>query len=711
MKYCRLLVFALLWQLLGVSPKNICAQQLDSLSTQVLFSMTLDELMDVNIVSATQTEQSLLEAPSVMSIITKEQLREGQYRSVAEALEFVAGLDVLTDHFQPNIGIRGVNGGLRSYSRLMKVMIDNQPVTFSYNANNYLGPSLIPITAIEKIEIIRGPNSAIYGENAFLGVINIITKQNAANYNGTYQHSVGSIAKNSNYQLSTSLFTEGKYLDVHLSAQVGKYDLAGLNPIDIPNRETQSVATTNGEHSPTSFLLKMKHENPVLGKLIFSTHTQIIDSYCEFCDWSPLTHNNRLSFHNAQHRIRWSKSINKQLTTEATIGYQMGFPRNVEKLDSDSDPNNWIVREGRHDGWILSAIAKYYLGENNTFNLGIDFNYDDYEIFRFYTENTNGSRSLNPGGTKEQVDFQNIGFHAQSIFHPGSTFNMGWLTPLTITAGLRYDIHNIYADVFNYRLAGVYKISSKLSAKLMFGTSFNPPSAYQLYTNPITPGGIVGNPALKPEKAQTIEFAIQGRVGNKHYFQGTLFSTRIKNKVEFLLPYGVTQNITAANVSQINAPGLELEWTYYWKHIRTSASYSFQHAMVEKTTPLFGDIRIATDLYPKHQFKVKELIEWESIQSSFLAEGKFISQRIASETNSFYNNPTSYHIDRYKLDAYVLINLTFTNKSLELIRNKPTYLSLKIKNLFNSSYSYPGFIGYDIPGLERSFYFVFQQYF
>ncbi len=708
----RHLIFLLLAStLLLCNIRTGLAQQVDSLSTQALFSMSLNELMEVNIVSSTRQEQTLLEAPSVMSVITKEQLREGQYRTVAEALEFIAGLDVITDHFQPNVGIRGVHGGLRSYSRLMKVMIDGNSVSFAYDANNYLGASLIPMTAIEKIEIIRGPNSAIYGENAFLGVINIITKDSKASYNGTYQLSAGAIEENSNYQLSSSLFTEGKFLKVNLSAQVGKYDLAGLEPVSIPhNSPTQQKATT-GERSPTSFYLKMSYEDKTLGKLTLNAHTQILDNYFEFCDWAPLSHNNRISIYNGQHTLQWEKQISTNWHSEASLGYHLGKPRNTERIDGDSNPQDWVVRKGRHDGWHLNMNNTWAINKDNSVSIGADYNYDDYQIFSYYTINANGSQTLNPGSNKRDVAFSNFGFHAQAILHPYTFIEQSWIEPLSITAGVRFDLHNIYGDVLNYRLAGVYKIAPKMSAKLMFGTSFNPPSAYQLYTNYIEPGGIVGNPDLKPEKAKTFEIALQGQLGKNHYFQGTLFSTQIENKVEFLLPYGLVQNISAANVARIHAPGMELEWTYYWQNIKTTASYSYQHAMVEKRTPLLGEIRVATDLYPQHQIKLKELYEWETFKSTFLLEGIYVARRIASETNNFYYNTIGYNTNRYSLDPYIKINLAFTNKSLELIPNKPTYLSLKVKNLLNTRYAYPGFVGFDIPGLGRSFYFVFQQYF
>lgn len=152
------------------------AQQPDSVSAQKLFDLSLEDLMNIEIVSATQKAQNITEAPSVITLITSTQIKERGYLSVAEALNSIAGIDIIKDHYQPNAGIRGVNGGLRSWSRLFKVMVDGQSMSLRSNSDNYLDASFIPIEAIDKIEIIRGPNSALYGKNAFLGVINIITK-------------------------------------------------------------------------------------------------------------------------------------------------------------------------------------------------------------------------------------------------------------------------------------------------------------------------------------------------------------------------------------------------------------------------------------------------------------------------------------------------------------------------------------------------------
>jgi outer membrane receptor for ferrienterochelin and colicins len=139
--------------------------------------MDLDQLLSIPIVSATQTEMRIVDAPSVISVLTRTELVERGYQSVAEALQHTVGFYIVDDHIVPNAAVRGISGGLRSESGLLKVMIDSRPVSFRPTGGHWLGPELVPLSAVDRIEILRGPASAVYGADAFLGVVNIITRK------------------------------------------------------------------------------------------------------------------------------------------------------------------------------------------------------------------------------------------------------------------------------------------------------------------------------------------------------------------------------------------------------------------------------------------------------------------------------------------------------------------------------------------------------
>jgi len=139
--------------------------------------LSLEELLDVKVVSAVQRTLQISEAPSVVRVITAGEIEKRGYRSIGEALISVPGIYVSNDYIGYDLNIRGINGGMRSWGRLIKLLIDGHPAGFRYNGMNFLGPELIPIEAVQRIEIMLGSGATMYGPHAYLGVINVITKE------------------------------------------------------------------------------------------------------------------------------------------------------------------------------------------------------------------------------------------------------------------------------------------------------------------------------------------------------------------------------------------------------------------------------------------------------------------------------------------------------------------------------------------------------
>ena len=97
------------------------------------------------------------DAPAVVTVVTREEIRRGGYRTVAAALEMIPGFAVNTDHVLFNAGLRGISGGIRGGSRHLKVLVDGVPVSFLPDAWNFLGPEFLPISAVERIEVVTRP--------------------------------------------------------------------------------------------------------------------------------------------------------------------------------------------------------------------------------------------------------------------------------------------------------------------------------------------------------------------------------------------------------------------------------------------------------------------------------------------------------------------------------------------------------------------------
>ena len=138
-------------------------------------ALDLVSLMSIEVTSASKKSQTIAQAPAVIDTISAAEIREKGFTSVAQALRSLPGFLVTTDHVVPNVAVRGIHGGFRASSRILKVMVNGAPIAFRSTSENLLGPELIPIEAVAAIEVIRGPASALYGANAFLGIVNIIT--------------------------------------------------------------------------------------------------------------------------------------------------------------------------------------------------------------------------------------------------------------------------------------------------------------------------------------------------------------------------------------------------------------------------------------------------------------------------------------------------------------------------------------------------------
>ncbi|PLX12018.1 MAG: hypothetical protein C0597_14185 [Marinilabiliales bacterium] len=552
----------------------------------------------------------------------------------------------------------------------------------------------------------------MYGSNAFLGVINIITKSGSKLENASISHFLAGVNDNSSFGLSTVWGGKRDKFDFLFASSYSQIDYSGITIKNIPGRNiyTSNDISKKNESNPLAIFAKLSYEDEKFGKVTLDGTQQIINSYADFLDWGALTHNNNMSILNTYERISYEKDILDNLSTSVTLAHSSGKPLKNEILDTDTDPTEWIEREVSYNSYDITSNLSYNFDEINNISLGIDYTTDHHDHQKFYTVNNSGTRILNPGGTDGIKDFNNLGIYLQMIFNASEFFNVNILKDLTLTAGYRYDYHNIYGDVLTYRLAAVYHISEDLSTKIMYGTSFNAPSSVQLYSNYISPGGIVGNPLLKPEKAKTLEWALMGKIIESVNFNTNIFYTEIDDKIEYLLPYGQITNITAENVSNIYSAGFEAELNASLYQNTAYLNYSYQKSILEKTDPLLQEIRVNTALYPNHMIKFGDIYHLPKYFVNINLEGKYLSSRIASDQNNFIYDPINYSTRRYELDPYLILDLTISSANLKIFENSKTKISFKITNLLDTKIVYPGFNNYDIPGIGRSFYFRFTQY-
>jgi iron complex outermembrane receptor protein len=700
----RLLAFALAGWLLTAPA---LAQEAPAIGHEAEFS--LDDFLSGSVVSATKTAQTLREAPAIIEAISERDIRERHYRSVGEALRTVPGFSVLYDYFNYNVGVRGINGGLRAWSRIIKVMINNQPVALRTDASNFLGPELIPMDMVKRIEIIRGPGSALYGADAYLGVINIVTKNGEDLSGGQVTLSGNSVARGAGGgSVSLGQFGEafGQTYDVALSGFLGQADRSGLTIADTsPLRSSFDGQTTNGDlNRPRSAYGSLAFGDESLGTFSVSGNYQHADSGGKFLDWSIgqrlLDSQNLLSIDNMFVRGNYDRNLTDQLHLAIGSAYVRGGPTPEDRLDVGK-PYYFQQRKSGYDGIDLNGELRLSLSERDSLSLGTDYSYTNqriqstYNLFREdFGANKRGDELLE-GTDLGSRPFRNVGVYAQGIYYP--------LDQLGLTGNVRYDNHNIYGNVLNYRGGVVYLWNDALASKLLYGTSFKAPAPLQLFSSPIVTGDIIGNEHLKPERAQTIESELSWIISRNLVASTNAYFTQVTDMVMFTRSGA---NAVASNVASASTLGLEGSLRWQWEFLR-----GFVNGAVQHTTTRGGDDGIFQSLDPR-----SELFPTSTMNAGVVAplpwlpvdlylEGRFVSGMRPSESNFVRNSGIDYEVP-----ANFLLDLGATSRDWRLF-GLPLRLAGKVTNLLDQRAVYPGFAGIDIPVERLAFHLTASQQF
>ena len=229
----------------------------------------------------TKSKQKTSETPSILSLITKQDIEDNGYNSIPEALNSIPGFYMTYDNYNYNLSIRGINGGIRGWNRVLKIMINGKNIAMSSDSTTLLGPETIPMELVEQIEIIRGPASALYGPNAFLGAINIITKSENSD-TITAKISSSATKRFIDDSTGTAYVTEGYQANISASKKMGIFDVnLGLTTSN-ENRSGQSI-------SDTSPLTDPNHSDYSTIDKFYSTNDNSKSISSKACKYSSLT--------------------------------------------------------------------------------------------------------------------------------------------------------------------------------------------------------------------------------------------------------------------------------------------------------------------------------------------------------------------------------------------------------------------------------------
>ena len=681
----------------------------------------LEDILHGTVVTASggvEEERSITSAN--VFVITSDEIAIHGWRSLTEVLAQVPGLYVVDDLAQPSVGVRGVTPGLRGGTRIVKLMINGHMVSYRPDLTAFIGPELIPIEAVERVEVAKGPLSALYGANAFLATVNVITRKPEEGVHAEAAgraHVLGSSGGGGGSGV-ISLGKQGATLLIAASGdQIDRSGLslsqtfAGQNPTD-PLFSRQS---TNDLALPVSLFAQLSLTSEKLGTLVLEGGFQNHDTKGEFQINSLLTHRTRLAAYNLWTNARYLREWRK-LAFSINLGYSRGRPT-PDQQSTLSGANGPVYQYNfrSHEGYdAISTGAELSwtpLGTRLSFKLGMDFDYS-FEKVLFYTQTTNQAEgSLHPGDqidlippdAARRIEAYQVGAYLQVTSIPAPVKLPG----LHLTGNARVD-KIAYGSVdfptqFSWRAAIAYRWKHNWVTKLIGGHAFQTPSSVLLFSrggfgsvNNVIGSALVGN-QLKPQTVDSVEAVVSGLLFGHLAVEVAGYFQEIGDKIEFLRN---GNSFIATNRGIRRSTGVELvaSATHRWFtfYLRGSFDWGLDTGeAAQNPSPQYPSLMGLTGI----DVHLPRIYLHGNVQL------RVVGPRGGSQSNIYLNNNVVYTLPTYASLDVTLSTVGWTPFGAGHV----TRLLFAMRNLVGEQHFEAGFSGYDIPTVGRSFMIELKQ--
>ena len=480
------------------------------------------ELEDT-VVTAERRPTKKMETPANTTVITAREIEDNHYQSVDEAIGHVNGVSIVR-----------MGGGLRSYVRIngddrVVIMIDGQKLnddqgsaSGKFSADLNMIPS---IDNIQRIEIVKGGSSALYGSDAVGGVINIITK-NAVKNETKVDINTGSWGSH-NYTLST----QGKENDFSWFITGG---LQKRGHFDY-KFDGNSPTMENSDYNNNSFSMKLKNRFSDANSLVVSYNHKSVDSGLYDCFGStsslPSSYGNRLQENFNNYAVTWNYNEDKDVPAYIRFFYNektinMGGQDPITYAVLQHAPMyNRVMGIDTQRGWKLSNKHALVTGSE--------------------WHQSNSSNSLNG---YEDRKLTNISLFVQDTWK----FADKW----TLVPGMRMDSHSAFGTHWSPKVAINYLADADTQVYASWGRVFKAPTADDLYYNA---GGMYGNPDLQAETGYTATIGMNHNFNEKTSVGISFFQSRLNDAIAWLNIPG-TWDYRATNLEEEKRQGMELSF-------------------------------------------------------------------------------------------------------------------------------------------------------
>jgi iron complex outermembrane receptor protein len=617
-----------------------------------LTQKSLEELMNIeveSVYSASKYSQKVTEAPSSVSIVTAEEIQRHGYRTLAEILGSVRGFYVSNDRNYTSVGVRGF-APAGDYNTRILLLIDGHRINDNIYEQGLLGRELpVEVDLIERVEIVRGPSSSLYGTSAFFAVVNVITKR-GRNLNGfeasTEVGSFGTYKARLSYGRKLSERSEvllsGSYYDSagQRRLYVKEFDAPGTNNGIAENADDEKTASFFANVSLNDFTLHGIYGSREKGVPTGSFGTVYNDRRTRTTD--------RRGYLDLQYDHIFSNQL--ELTARASYDSYTYDGTYVFDYSDNSTPQIVLNRDSLDGRWWSGELQLTRTVRKQRMTLGTEFR-DNLRQNQFNFD----LGTTAPAYLDDRRKSKNFAFFAQDEFRIREN--------LTLSAGVRYDHHSVFGGTAKPRVALIYHPAAKTTVKLLYGEAFRAPTNFEIYYG--ATGFFKPSPNLRPETIKTTEVVFEKYVGDHLRLSASGYVYHIKDLITQELD-PADGLISFRNDDAIAAKGLEFEIAgKLARGFEGNASYSLQQTRDRETgQELTNSARHLGKLNLTAPLFKRSLIAAFQLQYS-------------SQTKT---------LDGTYLPSVYLANVTLFTKKLA----KGLDTSFGVYNLFDQKYANPG---------------------
>lgn len=597
-----------------------------------LAALSLEQLLDVEVYGASKFAQKITQAPAAVTIVTAADIRDFGYRTLADILRSVRGNNVSYDRSYSYLGVRGY-GRTGDYNGRVLLLVDGHRMNDPVYDTAAIGTEFaLDVDLIDRVEIVRGPGSSIYGSNAVFGIVNVITK---------HGHDINGV------QASAELASHGT--DKERLTWGGRRDDGMEWLVSASRYRSDGQDLYFPEFGATAHGLDHDRYDSLFGKWswgglsltgAWSSRDKGTPTAAYSVDFDDP--NARLSDGNAYLDLGYATGLGPrwEFAGNLSAGRYVfdGIYPYSGVLNKDTTRANWWGAEarlvGRFDRHTLMMGLDY---QDNRRQDQANFDIDPYASY---------------------LDLRRDSTRAGVYLQDEITLASG----LIVNAGLRYDRYSTVGHTVNPRLALIWSPRPATTLKWLYGTAFRAPNEYEL--NYAYPGQQKANPDLEPEETRSYEFVVEHYFSADYRITANAYYNRIDNLIDQVAD-PADGLLVYLNSGAAVAQGLELELERLWRGgTRLRTSYAWQLAEDEET-----GARLVNS--PRHLAKLNltgpVFGDWRGgLELQYVGARKTLAGAEA--------------------EAYLLTNVTLLNE--RLARNLT--VSASVYNLFDVGHADPG---------------------